>query len=262
MKIPSQALRDAPRMFGFARRQGVLLVAALIVGCLIGASPTAASHTIITSTDWTYSPYGAANEEMVYLSAPRHTSSGNRGELGWEENINGRHWNFYAATGDYMLGSPSTSLYRNLRTRGYYVRVSANARDGGYMDNLNASNNWGATVHITTHTNAGGGNYMLIMVDNDTATAMDRELQTQMDLRVGSVVPGTEVLATDGGPYTNGINLAELSAAADSTVYVELIFHDNQSHVDWLGSGSDWGASVKYHAWRYGYAVDVALGYP
>ena len=173
-------------------------MAALIAGLLAGASPTAASHTAITSTDLTFAAIGIANEKKVYLSAPRHSDSGSRGELGWEENINGRHWHYYAATGNYIGGHFSSSPSRNLRARGYAVKVSANARDDGYIASRKASNNWGATVHITTHTNAGGGDYMLIMVDNDTATAKDRKLRSQMDLVVGSVVPGTEVLTTDG----------------------------------------------------------------
>ena len=91
---------------------------------------------------------------------------------------------------------------------------------------------------------------------------MDRKLQSYMDSIVGSVVPGSEVLATDASGYTNNINLAELRASADYVVYVELFFHDNQSHVDWFGHGKNWGTAVKQHAWRYGFAVYLALGYP
>lgn len=45
------------------------------------------------------------------------------------------------------------------------------------MQNLIASDNWKAYVHVTTHTNAGAGNYMLVMVDDETATSMDVKLQ-------------------------------------------------------------------------------------
>ena len=246
-------------------RSGRIAVAMLALSAALAIAPRAhASHTVITASDTEFAPIGSDNLHKVYLSSPRHSDSGSRGELGWEENINGRHWNYYAATGNYKNGSSSTSTTRNLRARGYHVRVSANSRDGGYLHNRTASNNWGADVHIATHTNAlagsGTGNYMLIMVDDATATSSDTELRSQLDERLGDQVPGTEVLTTDNSNYTG--NLAELSANADYNVYVELIFHDNSDHVDWFGSGGDWGRSVKYHAWRYGYAVDQALGYP
>lgn len=233
----------------------------LVIG-LLASSSAYATHTVITSSDREFSPIGNGNDHKVYLSSPRHSNSGNRGELGWEENINGRHWNYYAAAGNFKNGVRSYASTRNLRARGYHVKVSANSRDDGYMQNRTASNNWEAHVHLVTHTNAGQGNYMLIMVDDQTATASDRSLRSQLDIRLGDQVPGTEVLATDNSGYTNNINLAELSANAEYNVYVELVFHDNQTHVDWLGSGDDWGRSVKHHAWRYGYAIDVALGYP
>ena len=232
----------------------------VLVAQLCVLSYADATHTVITSEERRFSPIGISNEKRVYLSSPRHKNSGRRGELGWEENINGRHWNYYAATGNYYKGKPSTSTDRNFRSRGYKVVVSPNSRDNGYMRNLEASDSWGADVHIATHTNAGRGNYMLVMVDDSTATNMDRKLQSKIVQAVGSVVPGREVQATDASGYTNGRDLAELSADAKYTVYVELFFHDNQTHVDWFGSGNDWGAAVKHHAWLYGYAVDQALG--
>ncbi len=227
------------------------------------APPASASHTTITSSDVSYNERDQAfNGYRVYLSSPRHSDSRYRGELGWEENINGRHWNVYAANGNYMNGSVSSSWSRSVTSRGYKVIVSANARDNGYLTNRSSSNNWGADVHLVTHTNAGGGSYFLTMVDDATATNNDLTLQDQLDIRVGDYVPGSDVQATDNSGYTNWTNLAELRANAPWNVYVELIFHDNQSHVDWLGEGTDWGRRVKYDTWRYGYAIDMALGYP
>ena len=242
------------------RKHRITVGLAVIVASVVFVPQANASHTEIKSTDETFNSIGDDNLHKVYLSSPRHLSSGDRGELGWEENINGRHWNRYAATGNYKNGSVSTSWTRNIRSRGFQVVVSANSRDDGYMQNRTASNNWGADVHLVTHTNAGGGDYMLIMVDDDTSTSLDTGLQGQIDIRLGDYVPGAEVLTTDDSPYVG--DLAELTANADYNVYVELIFHDNQSHVDWLGSGDDWASSVTHHAWRYGYAIDVALGYP
>jgi len=226
------------------------------------ASLASATHTIVTPNESTFASIGPYNGKIVYLSSPRHTSSGSRGELGWEENINGRHWNYYATTGNFKNGTLTQSITRNLRARGYKVILSPNSRDGLIKESIRSSNKAGADVHITTHTNAGRGNYMLVMVDNNTATTYDRLLQSRIGQFVGVAVPGTEVFTTDGTGYTNGIELAELDVNAKYTVYVELIFHDNQAHVDWFGSGTDWGASVKHDAWRYGMAVDIALGYP
>ncbi|MCQ3814255.1 MAG: hypothetical protein KTU85_07540 [Acidimicrobiia bacterium] len=46
---------------------------------------------------------------------------------------------------------------------------------------------------------------------------------------------------------------------AKYAVYVELIFHDNQSHVKWVGSETNWDASVTRYAWLYGEAIDRAM---
>src|SRR5687767_12457957 len=64
------------------------------------------------------------NGVKVYLSSPRHASSGSRGECGWEENVNGRTFNLYAAhLNDESPGDAT------LTDRGYEVRVSPNTRD-------------------------------------------------------------------------------------------------------------------------------------
>ena len=263
MKIIQRRFMGDSRPAGGRHHTAKIVAAMLILGLGLAIGPGAhATHTAIISSDYEYRPIGGDNLHKVYLSSPRHSDSGSRGELGWEENINGRHWNYYAAAGNYKDGVSSSSSTRSIRARGYHVKVSANSRDGGYMRNKTASDNWGADVHLVTHTNAGRGNYMLIMVDDETATSADRELRSQLDSRLGYQVPGTEVLATDNSGYTNERNLAELRADAEYNVYVELVFHDNQDHVDWLGSGDDWGRSVKHHAWRYGYAIDEALSYP
>lgn len=230
------------------------------VSTLVGVS-SYASHTVITSADRSYNERGQAfNGYRVYLSNPTHTNSGSRGELGWEENINGRHWSIYAANGSYLNGDISTSQYRSLTSRGYRVVVSQNDRNGAFIANRDNSDNWGADVHLVTHTNAGGGDYFLVMIDDATNTSLDRTLSSELIARVGSATPGSDVEATDNSGYSS--NLAELRPAAPYNAYVELIFHDNQSHVNWLGSGTNWGQAVKFHTWRYGWAIDRTLGYP
>ncbi len=231
---------------------------ALLVGLSV---PVLATHTVITPNDISYDERGQGfNGFRVYLSSPTHTNSGGRGELGWEENINGRHWGYYAAIGNYVDGFISSSQYRSLTSRGYKVTLSQNDRNGDFIGNRNRSDNWGADVHLVTHSNAAGGNYFLAMVDDATNTASDLTLRAELAARVGPAVPGTEIESTDNSPFTG--NLGELRAVAPYNVYVELFFHDTQSHVDWFGSGDDWGRSVKNDPWRYGWAIDRTLGYP
>lgn len=140
-------------------------VAGFILATLV-VSAVNATHTVITSSDTTYNPT-PWNGFKVYLSSPRHVDSGDRGECGWEENINGRHWNHYAATQD---NGGAGSFYN----RGYKVVVSANNRNDGSSTNKNSSNNWGANVHIVTHTNASSGcasspQYLLVMFRSGNA---------------------------------------------------------------------------------------------
>lgn len=243
---------------------------ALIAGMVSGAASTSATHTQYTTTEavlWASTEVNdkdGYNGYKVYLSSPTHTDSGSRGELGWDENLNGRHWNMIAADTEFRDGAATTNRYRNMRARGYSMRVSENSKNGNFIQHRTDANNWGADIYIVTHTNAGGGDYFLVMVDDASNTADDRALRTQMATRLGNSVPGSgPVEAEDNSPYTGGINLGELSSsnAADYVVYNEVIFHDNQTHVDWFGSGGDWDEPT-FNAWRYGWAVDFMLGYP
>lgn len=224
--------------------------------------PAGASHTVITPNDieWNVT---SNNGVRVYLSSPRHSDSGNRGELGWEENINGRHWNNYAANGNYVNGHYSTNTFRNLRVRTYAVRLSGNARDS-WVFNRDASYAWGSDVHLVTHTNAGGGNYLLVMYDADDPQS-GLNLASLLRDRLDPHLPGVAVAAPDVQYTYNSISLGELddhSLAAPHRAFTELIFHDNASHVSYLGSGWNWWGAVALDAWRYGRVIDEYLGYP
>lgn len=213
-------------------------------------SAVSASHTVITSSDTTYNP-SPWNGFKVYLSSPRHVDSGDRGECGWEENINGRHWNNYAATQD---NGGAGSFYN----RGYKVVVSANNRNDGSSTNKNSSNNWGANVHIVTHTNASGGcassaQYFLVMYRSGNANSTG--LRTNLLDILNPIIPG-------GQNTWNCDAFTECNAVlAPHRVYVELFFHDNQAAVDWFQAGGGSGDGVT-NSWNYGYAVDAHLGYP
>ncbi|MGE5102920.1 MAG: hypothetical protein ACM3SX_23280 [Deltaproteobacteria bacterium] len=219
----------------------------------ITAVPAAASHTVITTADSTWFAFG--NGLKIYLSSPRHTDSGSRGECGWEENINGRHWNYYAASVNTGGG------YGSFYSRTYDVTVSANSRDDLYTSNVTSANNWGADAYIVTHTNANNGcpdsaSYLLVMYksNNTNSIALKNELLTDLDP------------ATPGG--TNNWtcdNLGIYECIYVNTwyrAYVELFFHTNSSAVSWFqGNGTEGSGGVQ-DAWRYGYAIDHLWGYP
>ena len=209
----------------------------------------------INDQSQTFEPRGVAwNGVKVYLSSPRHASSGERGECGWEENINGGIFNLYAAD----LNDSAT--LGTLTTRGYETRVSPNSRDDGWRLNREESNNWGANVHIVTHSNAFGGcdnsaQYLLVMFKTGDANSigLKDELLQQLDPQV----PG-------GQNSWNCDTLGECAANASHIAYIELFFHTNQAATDWfIGPGDDPEARGAMDASPFlGLAVDEHLGYP
>jgi hypothetical protein len=232
-------------------RAAVLLVgfALFLTACHKGPYPEVTSETVT---------FGGApgNGFRVYLSSPRHASSGSRGECGWEENVNGRTANVWAASAD-------TSSYKGLAGRDYLAYVSGNAHDDGWRLNRDESNNLGAQVHVVTHTNAfeGCGNaaqYVLVMFKEGdvNSTGLRDDLLATLD----PVVPG-------GRNSWNCFGvLGECSANAAHVAYVELFFHTNKAATDWFqGShnnkcdqGCGWEAGGKALA----DAIDDHLGNP
>ncbi|HET9608180.1 MAG TPA: hypothetical protein VFP06_01160, partial [Acidimicrobiales bacterium] len=208
----------------------------------------------ISDVSETFQPRGVAwNGVRVYLSSPRHASSGSRGECGWEENVNGRIFNLYAAE----LNEGAETL----TTRGYEARVSPNTRDDGWRLNRDESDNWGADVHIVTHTNAFGAGcgdpvqHLLVMFrSNDPdSTGLRDELLDQLDPHV------------PGGQSTRDCDtLGECGALAQHVAYVELFFHTNQAAADWFtGPVHDPRPTGAVQASpAVGVALDEHLGYP
>lgn len=201
------------------------------------------------------------NGYKVYLSSPTHQDSGGRGECGWEENINGRYWNYYAAS---VFTQSAGSFY----DRNYSVQVSGNPRDdGAFVVHVNEANNWGAQIYIVTHTNAQGGtgcpppqvpgtaSYLRVMYDSTAqfSIALKNELVASLD----PVTPGTQSPAScENDWYECWAPWAWYRA------YVELFFHTNVDAKNWFqGSGAE-GAGGVTESWRYGWTVDILLGYP
>lgn len=241
-----------------SRRFLPVLIAAIVglSAATLSAAPARADHNVVTSTFYGVTPpwQGGAqwNGYKVFLSAPRHANSGSRGECGWEENINGREWNWEAAFW-------SNGSARNIAYRGFAVVVSGNPRDDNYLANRTEGNNYGAQVYIVTHSNASTGRcnssqYLLVMhrSGNNNSIGLKNSLLHWLD----PVVPG-------GQNNWNCDTLAECSNSnlAPHRAYVELFFHTNQNAVNWFQCCDVHGVSVP-EGWRYGAAIDNHLGYP
>lgn len=248
---------------------------ALVVGVvlsIVGVTPLAHAHDGRDTSFWGYvnsedifTPQGANDDAFngvkVFLSSPRHKSSGSKGECrpGRDENVNGRVWNMFAADGHYYgTADLETSPIRNLHGRGYKVLVSKNIRDNGYTANRNRSQAWGSKVHIITHTNGSAAgvcsssspSYFLVIWEHDNDARDDRDLAAALKAELGGPAPGGERMWRETG-------LAELEAnRVYGDAYVELGFHTKPAAQKWLKNRS------KYNAYRYGFAMDQYLDYP
>jgi hypothetical protein len=244
--------RRSPSGPGKRRRLGFIGIAVVSVLLLTAGTCKKPPHEISDVSE-TFEPRGVAwNGVRVYLSSPRHASSGERGECGWEENVNGRIFNLYAAD---LNDSGDT-----LSSRGYQTRVSPNSRDDGWRLNRDESDNWGADVHIVTHTNAYVGcdntaQYLLVMYKTGDANSIG--LKDHLLGRLDPQVPG-------GQNSWNCDNLGECAASAPHIAYIELFFHTNQAAADWfIGPLDDAQATGAMDASpQLGLALDEHLGQP
>jgi hypothetical protein len=138
--------------------------------------------------------------------------------------------------------------------------VNPNSRYDGWRLNRDESNNWGANVHIVTHTNAfeacgNAAQYLLVMFKSADANSID--LKDNLLQQLDPQVPG-------GQNSWNCDNLGECGANAAHIAYIELFFHTNQAATDWfVGPGDDPEARGGMDASPYlGVALDEHLGYP
>lgn len=242
----TRAARSTTHRWAGATVAGIAVVAMAVTVPTVQAQPSG-----VTSEHVSWDP-DSYNGYRVYVSPPRHIDSGSRGECGWEENINGRHWSVHSAA--WSHGGDG-----GFRARGYQVTVGANVRDDNWAANRTASNNWGASVHLPTHTNAlhgcssgGGGDYFLAMYNGNHTYGY--ALANNLVEVLGPSMPGGNQMWEQGG-------LGELQANANHQAYAELFFHDTQSHVNWFQAGGGDGDGVTF-SWRYGSAVDTQLGFP
>lgn len=254
----------------------VVVVGLLLVGVAAGflvARPVASE-----AADLEYSAIGTWNGKKIYLSPATHSNSGDRGECGpaWQhENYNG-FWASWAAANSvyYKDVLNQTSSGRNLRVRGYNVRIGQDSNSV----KISNSNAWGSTLHIPVHSNsytgwpanptaaecAGsdpGGTHVLWWSNNG------HSLSIYLANWIGRYGPAT------WGPYespgtndrddcdnkiplcTSIYGLGELTQTVAVAGYVELEFHSSQDGAAWLKVEHIW-------AWRFGPAIDGYLGYP
>jgi hypothetical protein len=216
----------------------------------------------VARADALYDPYGNWNGYKVYLSPARHDDAGSRGECqGNNENIMAYNVASVAANGDYYrdVFDPS-STFRNLRARGYKVRIGT----GTLRSAIDNSNAWGANLHIPIHSNAKGtasnctrtdvASFGTVTIYRDGNANQQRLAGWLRDI-VGPSSPGTTDYScwNPGNPCTT-IDLGELREVNAVAGYLESEFHDWNTGVNWL--------SQSYWPWRIGSAVDNYTGFP
>lgn len=233
---------------------------------LIALSLSALSSASAQS-DLVYEPTGTWNGKKVYLSPARHSDAGSRGEcvgsdgLGsLDENTAAYRFAYYAATGNYVGASTSTSAYRNLRTRGYKVQIGR----GTVSSAISNSNAWGATVHIPIHSNARSetcGNtdtstHGTHVIYKSYGSTGGEGLSGKIKDTIGAVSPGTnDLICHNSSACTLFDCLGELCNTSAKAAYLEREFHT------W-NLGAKWMSTDQYNTWRLGWAIDSFLGYP
>ncbi len=225
------------------------------------------SASAFAASDLVYNSISSWNGKKVYLSPARHSNAGSRGECGGsagmgslDENTAAYRFAYYAASGDYVGSSKSTSAYRNLRLRGYKVRIGR----GTVSSAISNSNAWGATVHIPIHSNARsescGNNtasrHGTHVIYKSYGSAGGQGLSGHIKDTVGAASPGTNDLICHNSSACTAFNcLGELCNTSAKAAYLEREFHT------W-NKGAKWMKTDHYNTWRLGWAVDKFLGYP
>lgn len=246
-----------------SRSCGKLMMLCLLL--LVGFS----SNSVLAASDWTYQPLSDKwNNKKIYLSPAVHSDSGDRGECdgeaGWgslDENFAALRFAFFAANGSYIGQTiRRDSPYRNLRARGYQVRIGR----GTLNSAISNSNAWGATLHIPIHSNARPedcsderverhGTHIIFQSYGETG---GEGLAEQMLTTIGGASPGTNDLTCHNSSGCTLFQcLGELCRTVATSAYLEREFHS------W-NIGTRWMQTEEFHTWRLGWAIDRFLGYP
>lgn len=236
-------------------------------GYLIAACCFFLSHHLFAAADLTYNSIAQWNGKKVYLSPARHSDSGARGECqgssgmgSYDENTAAYRFAYYAGSGNYVGSAISNSAGRNLRTRGYKVRIGR----GTVSSAIQNSNAWGATVHISIHSNArkesctndNAASHGTVVIYKSYGVSGGEGLSDFIKQTVGVSSPGSNDFICHNSSSCTAFNcLAELCNTAAKAAYLEREFHS------W-NRGAKWMNTDQYNAWRLGWAVDRFLGYP
>ena len=106
------------------------------------------------------------------------------------------------------------------------------------QQNVSDSNAWGAELHVSIHTNAGGGAGTVVFVHGGTAAQM--KYAAPIYEEVQAISPGT----TDYGVRVNS-GLYELGYTTATAVYVECEFHDRADLATWIiGHTAELGEAI------------------
>lgn len=232
-------------------------ISLVVASVLLLAGPARAASDLV------YSPYGTWNGKKVYLSPARHSDTGSRGECkATSENDMAYNTSWHATNGSYYgdVYDPN-SVWRNLRSRGYKVRIGR----GTVSSAVSNSNAWGATLHIPIHSNADvanqcsrtdAGRFGTVVIYKSYGSTGGEGLSARLVERVGPVSRGTrDYTCHNSSSCTKFSCLAELCNTKAKAAYLEAEFHTWNRGVDFTRLGHWW-------AWRLGWAVDAFLGYP
>lgn len=216
-----------------------ITIAILLVSAMI--TPFDSLTTSVEAGGTTYWPR-PWNGYKVYLSPAQHSPE-NIGCDNYEESPNAR--------------AIASKVKDYLYARNYIVRIG----NDDFVGNMSDSNDWGSTIHIPIHSNAGtwdcsstnsanGGTWMMYRPGDQNGSDLSRDLYYQMR----SDSPGTnDRVGTDES--LAGKTLYELRAATMPAAYVEAAFHTYGHDENWLRDSRNVGD-------RIGLGIHAYFNYP
>jgi hypothetical protein len=252
------------RRLGRATLECVILVALAIP--VAYAAPTSSD----AARDEIFQPFGRWNGKRIYLSPARHQQPPRaRGECGPRSEDQMAYWTAWSAANTVYFNDryAPNSRYRNLRSRGYRVRIGR----GTYQSAVANSNAWGATRHVVLHSNAHAfnncgntnapqfGTHGIYKPGSTPGYDLSQKLthtigvdSTRGPLRS----PGTNDKACIPSNCSQYDSLYELSYSRAPAAYMEVEFHTWTRGYNWIdGKNTIW-------AWRIGWGIDWHLGWP
>lgn len=228
------------------------------------------AQTNIAVADINFSHSGQWNYKKVYLSPARHSNAGSRGECNTyefidynryraNENTQALYYAVVAANGDQIGNYQSSSTSRNLRVRGYKVRIGL----GSVTSAVNNSNSWNANVHIPIHSNArteqcsnsdNSKHGTVIIYKSNNGKKLAEDIKS----KYSGNSPGTNDFVCHNSSNCTAFNcLAELCNTNAVAAYLEREYHTWNKGILHLSHPES-----KKISWKLGWAIDQYLGWP